>query len=122
MIYVVTEEQLDADLLRQALPHEIVKHVTFRIGGGRYGAQTLAASLIAKQQQPTALVINTASEDPDVIEEKLQFSTALVRRVAGEISFGVFAAVPSVEGALSQKQRFFGDLIEFLTSVMQQSA
>jgi hypothetical protein len=108
--FVITEGQTDLEILKRLLPSRVTKEVEFVAGGGRYGAQSLAASILAKRRIPVALVIDADANDEQVIREKLDFSRWLLKQAAVNVPFEVFLAVPSIEAVFFQDQALLEEI------------
>lgn len=103
-IHIVVEGQTDAEIIKKLIPYTLLSQTVLHIGGGRYGAQSLASSIIAKRQEPTALIIDIDSQNRDDIVEKTDFSTSLMRRVASGVPYKVIAAIPTIEIVILQSR------------------
>ncbi len=108
--YVIAEGQTDIEILKRLLPSRITKEVEFVAGGGRYGAQSLAASILAKRRIPVALVIDADANDEQIIREKLDFSRWLLKQAAVNVPFEIFFAVPEIEAVFFQDQSFLEEV------------
>jgi hypothetical protein len=108
--YVVTEGQVDAEILKGLLPENIVKDTEFVVGSGRYSAQSLARSVLAVRQLPVALVVDADTEDETMIQEQSDFLQESLRQASPGVRFQVFLAVPTIEILLFQDQSLLEEL------------
>ena len=105
-VCVITEGQMDIDILRKVLPARLTKDVEFVAGGGWSGAQSSAVTILAKRQITVALVIDAGANDEQIIREKLDFSRWSLKQAAVQVPFEVFLAVPQIEAVFFQDQAF----------------
>lgn len=101
-VYVVTEGQLDVQLLKRLLPVELAKNVVFVAGGGISDAQSLARSILAVRHRPVALVLDADTVDPDSIKERELINQELLQYAAAGAPFKILLAVPTIESILFQ--------------------
>ena len=102
--YVITEGKLDAEILQRLLPATIAQNVIFVDGGGKYGAKSMASTLLVTRQRPVALVIDADTLDPAVLQEQQDSARALLRQVSPGVPFEVFLAKPEIEEVFFQDQ------------------
>lgn len=100
--YVVTEGKSDAEILKRLLPEAIVANTEFVAASGRYGAQSLASTILAVKRRPVALVVDADTEDQFLVREREEFSRELLRQTASGVPFAVFTAVPELEAVFFQ--------------------
>jgi hypothetical protein len=96
-VYVFVEGQTDADLLRRVLPPELTQGAEFVPAGGSSGIPSLARSFLVRRRAPVAVLMDSDSLDPAVIEESRQSMEELIRAAAGSIPVKVVVAVPEIE-------------------------
>lgn len=104
--YVVTEGETDIQILKRLLPARIANNATFIDGGGTYGAQSLASSLLAKRRIPVALVLDADANDAQIIHEKQDVSSWMLKQAAVNVPFKVLLAIPSIETVFFQDRPF----------------
>ena len=104
-VYIITEGKSDKDILKAVLPKEIVQNenVEFKAGSGRYSAQSLARSVLAVKQVPTALIVDADTSDAAAIQEQRDLLSFSLRQASPGIKFEVFLAVPEMEILLVQQ-------------------
>ncbi len=103
-VCVITEGQSDHEILKVVLPKEIVQNenIEFIVGSGRYSAQSLARSVLAVEQVPTALIVDADTSDEAAIQEQRELLSFSLRQASPGIKFEVFLAVPEMEILLVQ--------------------
>ena len=113
-VYIITEGQSDQEILKAVLPKEVVQNenVEFIVGSGRYSAQSLACSVLAVEQVPTALIVDADTSNKAAIQEQRDLLSFSLRQASPGIKFEVFLAVPEMEILLVQNL----DLVQQLTN------
>jgi hypothetical protein len=106
-VYIITEGQSDLELLKKLLPPELTADVKFVVGGGRYGAQTLAGSLLADRRLPVVLVVDADSLDEATIQERQRFLDNLLGQPAGHVDYRVLIARPALDAILFSERDLF---------------
>ncbi len=96
-VSIVTEGRSDAQLLKRLLPSELTAQAEFIIGGGSYGAQSLAGSILASQRHPVVLVVDADGWKDHVILQQIDFLNTLLWQAGGGIPFEVLVAKPEIE-------------------------
>ena len=109
-VYIVTESDADIGILRKLLPSDIVKDVGFIAGSNRYGAHSLATSILAVKRCPVGLVMGTDTVDENVIQEQKEYIQELLQRASAGIQFGVFLVVPEIEAILFQDATLISEM------------
>jgi hypothetical protein len=105
-VYVITEGDSDAEILKAVLPEKVVKNVQFVVGSGRYSAQSLARSILAVEQMPVALVVDADTNETAAVQEQHEFLQASLNQASPDVPFEVFLAVPEIEVLLVQDLAF----------------
>ena len=97
--YVITENKSDTEVLCKLLPEDLVNSTEIVNGGGSYGAQSLAGSLLATRRLPVALVVDADTDDADAISDReVILREFLQQRSAGnEQIFQLSLMVPAIE-------------------------
>lgn len=95
--YIVTEGDLDRELLELLLPKELSEDVTIVTAGGASGATSMARSLVALRRVPVALVVDANSISPDLVRERSLGLRELLQSVSVGTPAEVFLAVPEME-------------------------
>jgi hypothetical protein len=96
-IYILVEGLTDADFLRQILPQEVLRNAELVTAGGKSGVSSLARSVLVRRKRPVAVVMDSDSMDPEVIEEQQQSTEDLIRAADASIPVKVISAVPEIE-------------------------
>jgi len=96
-VYVLVEGPSDAAFLRRILPKEVLSGAEIVNAGGSSGIPSLARSLLVRRQCPVAVVMDSDSVDPDVIEERQQGTEDLIRAADASIPVKVVVAIPEIE-------------------------
>ena len=102
--YVFVEGEQDVAILKKLLPAKLLKDVEILAGGGVYGASTLAASFLAKRQQPVALVLDADTNDEHLIYERYDLARWSLEQASVNTPFEVLIAKPSIEAVFFQDQ------------------
>ena len=104
--YIVTTEPSEAEILKKLLPREITKNVVFESRGESSAARTFAGSLLAAKRLPVVLVVDTATRDKMVVNEKLDMVRYLLRPYASGVPFKVLPAIPEIEAVFFEDRNF----------------
>jgi hypothetical protein len=96
-VYVFVQGPTDATFLRRVLPHEVLKDAELVDAGGYSGIPSLARSVLVARHRPVAVVMNSGSVYPEVIEERQQSTEELIQSAAAAIPVKVVSAVPETE-------------------------
>src|SRR5437868_10857068 len=96
-VYILVEGPTDADFLRRILPQEVLRDAELVTAGGSSGIPSLARSVLVRRKRPVAVVMDSDSVDPDVIEERQQTTEELIRAADASIPVKVVSAVPAIE-------------------------
>src|SRR5437868_12251823 len=96
-VYIFVEGPTDAEFLRRVLPPEALKDAEVVTAGGSSGIPSLARSVLVRRKKPIAVVMDSDSLDPDVIEERQQSTEELIRAADASIPVKVVSAVPEIE-------------------------
>ena len=116
--YVLTEEPVDTDSLRGALPGDLLEGVEFIAAGSISSVKSLASSLLVRRRVPVALVIRGAPLAPELTEERRQNTEEVVASVAA----GVPVEVVTVQGtAVTSDAAAVRELAEFLKRARERS-
>ncbi|QTA87467.1 hypothetical protein [Desulfonema magnum] len=110
--YLITEGKCEADILRAVLPEEILRRTEFIVGDGRYSAQSLAHSVLAVKQVPTALVLDADTSDSAAVREQLELLKYSLIQASPDTESEVFLAVPEMEILLVQDMDFIMQFTE----------
>lgn len=102
--YIIAEFQSDVDIIGQLLPSELVEHTKLIAAKNQYEAHSLAMSIRLDTKKPLVLIVNTRTEDKDLIEEKFSSTNFLVRPPCPEVPYKIFMAVPEMEIILLQSR------------------
>ena len=76
---------------------ELLSNAELVIAGGRSGIPSLARSVLVRRKCPVAVVIDSDSVDPDVIEERQQSTEDVIRAADASMPVKVVAAIPEIE-------------------------
>lgn len=107
---VVTEEETDVSLLK-ALIGGTSKGVEFVKSGGWSAADSLARSYLIDGQHDVALVVDAASYDPRMVEERRRFLTRSLASVALRTRWQVFVIAPEIEILLFKDRYLLEELL-----------
>jgi hypothetical protein len=110
--YLVTESKSDAEILKALLPKSIVRFSELVAKSGSYSALSSAATLLAVQHLPVALVINTNMLNELLVQEKVNALRELLRQSAAGVRYEIFPAVPEIETVFFQDRHFIESLAD----------
>ena len=114
-VYVLTEGPSDMAFLRRVLSEETLSGVELVNGGGSSGIPSLARTLLVSRKCPIAVVMDSDSLNPDVIEERRDSTAELISAADASIPVKVVAAVPEIEAWLlaapASIERYFGQSV-----------
>ena len=96
-VYVLVEGPSDAAFLRRILPQEVLSGAELVTAGGRTGIPSLARSVLVRRKSPVAIIMDSDSMDPEVIEERQQSTEDLIRAADASIPVKVVCAIPEIE-------------------------
>lgn len=111
MAYVITESELDREILQKILPENLVDNTNFVAGAGRYSAQSLASTILAIKSLPVALIIDADTEDELAVKEQSALLDGLLYHSSPGIPFSVFLAVPELEAIFLQDRSLIETII-----------
>ena len=94
--FLITEAELDAQILSKVLPAELSKDVQIMIGDGIAGTQSKARSLVVTSPWPVAMVVDADSSEPEAVRARRDSLKEVVGSVAGRTPFSVFVAAPQL--------------------------
>ncbi|MEB3311886.1 MAG: hypothetical protein VKJ02_16800 [Snowella sp.] len=95
--YIVCEGSAELRLLQRILPRELLKDIEIVAAGGLFAIKSLARSLVVRRQVPVAIIFNTNSVDPDLIQERISSIEEIVKSVSIGTPVKVIPAVPAIE-------------------------
>ncbi|HUY87954.1 MAG TPA: hypothetical protein VMV10_04385 [Pirellulales bacterium] len=98
--YLLVEGASDAAFLRRILPEEALRDVELVNAGGSSEIPSLARSLLVRRRRPVAVVMDSDSVDPDLIEERRQSTEDVIRLADASVPVKVISAVPQIEAWL----------------------
>jgi len=96
-VYILVEGPSDAAFLRRILPEEVLGTAELVTAGGSTGIPSLARSVLVRRKSPVAIVMDSDSIDPEVIEERQQSTEEIIRAADASIPVKVFCAIPEME-------------------------
>ncbi|EKU97319.1 hypothetical protein Lepto7375DRAFT_6500 [Leptolyngbya sp. PCC 7375] len=109
--YIVVEGPSDAQILRALLDETLLEDVKFINGEGKYGAETMARSLLLDRHIPVLLVIDADTSNPDAIHSYQQDLDFLTRSAAVGTPYKILQAIPTIEAVFLQDRLLFEQLI-----------
>src|SRR5580704_6478516 len=96
-VYILVPGPTDVAFLRRILSQELRKDTEIVNAGGSHGIPSLARSLLVRRKRPVAVVMDSDSVNPDVIEERQQTTEDFIRAADSSIPVKVVTAVPEIE-------------------------
>ncbi|MFG6099804.1 hypothetical protein SPB21_31465 [Leptothoe sp. ISB3NOV94-8A] len=109
--YIVVEGPSDAEILRALLDETLLEDVKFINGEGKYGAETMARSLLLDRYLPVLLVIDADTSNSDAIHSYQQDLEFLTRSAAVGTPYKILQAIPTIEAVFLQDRPLFEQLI-----------
>lgn len=109
--YIVVEGPSDAQILRALLDETLLENVKFINGEGKYGAETMARSLLLDRYLPVILIIDADTSNPEAIHSYQQDLDFLTRSAAVGTPYQILQAVPTIEAIFLQDRPLFEQLI-----------
>jgi len=109
--YLIVEGPFDKYLLEKVLDEEVLEAVEIVVGGGKQPAMTIAQSLLATGERPTALLVDTDTTASSEVREQEEYLQATLAEASLRQNTKVFLAVPEIEAILFESL----DLINELT-------
>lgn len=110
--YIVVEGPSDAQILRALLDQTLLEDVKFINGEGKYGAETMARSLLLDRHLPVLLVIDADTSNLEAIHSYQQDLDFLTRSAALGTPYKILQAVPTIEAVFLQDRALFERLID----------
>ncbi len=104
--YVVTTEPTEAEIIKKLLPTKTAKNVVFMSGKESSASRSLAGTILTVKRVPVALVVDTATRDEMVVNEKLDLIRYLLRQNAAGVPFKVVPAIPEIEAVFFEDRNF----------------
>jgi hypothetical protein len=102
--YLVTEHDTDLTLLRKLLPPALVSELVFYATNGRSSVYSAAGTLLSDRQRPVVIVLDSQTENPAEIQEKITLANTLLLPAAPlGVPFQVFLAVPTISSILNSE-------------------
>jgi hypothetical protein len=102
--YLVTENVINAEILKRVLPPEVVQMTEIVVARGAYAARSLAGTILSERMRPVALVVD-ASTDSARGDEQEQTIKSLLLPAASGIPYEVCVATPNLGESLIQSWR-----------------
>lgn len=109
-VYIITEGKTNQEILKTVLPPKILGGVDFIVGSGRYSAQSLARSVLATEEVPVALVLDSDTTTESAVREQLAFLRTSLGQASPGVKYEVFLAIPEIEILLVQDLDFIKQL------------
>lgn len=111
-VYLLVEGPNDEAFLRRVLPDESQSGVEWINAGGSSGIPSLARTLLVRRKCPLAVVMDSDSVEPDMIEERRESTAELISAADASVPVKVVMAIPEIEGWLlaapESIERIFG--------------
>lgn len=96
-VYILVQGPTDAAFLHRILPQEVLQDTEIISAGGNSGMSSLARSLLVRRKRPVAIVMDSDSLNPKVIEERHQTTEEFVRAADASTPVKVISVVPEIE-------------------------
>jgi hypothetical protein len=125
--YIVVEGKENVDILKSALPSDLIKDVEIVGTSDWYSAFSMAATLMSMRSRPVILVVETTSDSPIHIQERQQTLEGLILPAASTAPFQVLIASPALSQLEKlhfsiQKHPVTQEIIQFLSNCFTQVA
>src|SRR5689334_18673101 len=116
--YVIAETEYQLDILKKLLPSELRDSTVFAEGTNRYGAYSMAGTLLATRHRPVALFLDANTEDERTVQEQEDFLRELLQRSATQLEsrYQIFIAVPTLEVVFFRDKALLEQLTDYKLS------
>jgi hypothetical protein len=94
---MVVKDSSYADLLRKILPGAVRSQIEFVIEEGESSALSVARTLLALGGRPTALLVDSGTEDESKIASRRKTLDALLENASTDFPGRVFMAIPNLK-------------------------
>lgn len=96
-VYLLVEGPTDEAFLRRVLPPEVLAGAELVVAGGSEGIPSLARSVLVRRKSPVAVLMDSDSLHPSVIEERQQSTEDLIQAADAAVPVKVITAKPEIE-------------------------
>lgn len=111
MLAIVTERQVDTDIIRAFLPDGIWDYVRFSEGRGASDGTARASTILLVRREIMVYVTNTEDMTSDEIKERRAFLQRFLGRDAMGLPHKVVVAVPELPIILVEDKRIFDEIL-----------
>jgi hypothetical protein len=94
--YLVTETKESANFLRKVLPQDILQMVEIVSSRKKYGASSLAGTIMSDRSCPVLLIVDAESKQEVHMRAQEQELEMLLLPAASSASYGVYVAQPPI--------------------------
>lgn len=110
-VYVVTESNIEANLIKHLIPADIKSTVHVSAAGGRSTAISYAQSILMSRNNPVAIVLDADTLDKNrILEQKWVFFDLLRTRLQ-QTPCKVFLAIPEIEIIFFQNTNLLSKIV-----------
>ncbi len=95
--YIFAEGPTDAELLRRIVPQDILQDSEIVMAGGSSGIPSLARSILVRRKTPVAVLMDSDSVNPELIEERQRSMEEFIRAADASVPVKVVSAIPEIE-------------------------
>jgi Domain of unknown function (DUF4276) len=96
-VYMLVEGPTDVAFLRRILTEKALRGTELVDAGGSSGIPSLARSVIVRRRCPVAVLMDSDSVDPDMIDERKQSTEDLIRAADASVPVKVVVVIPEIE-------------------------
>lgn len=111
--YLFAEGPTDIAFLRRILPTDLLDEVELIDSGGSTGIPSLARTILVRRKKPVAVLMDSDSLEPDVIEERKESLEELIQAAEGSIPVKVVSTVPEIEAWFFESPEAIERILEY---------
>jgi hypothetical protein len=114
--YIICEGVDDKQLLKIVLPEISLNQVEIVVGGGISSVKSIARSLVVRRQTPVAIVVDSDSTVPELVQMRIRETTEIVESVSVNTPVKVMLFVPELEAIFFQDLQLLSKLLGYAPS------
>jgi hypothetical protein len=114
--YIICEGIDDKQLLKAILPEISLNQVEIVVGGGISSVKSIARSLVVRRQTPVAIVVDSDSTVPELVQMRIRETTEIIESVSVNTPVKVMLFVPELEAIFFQDLQLLSKLLGYAPS------
>lgn len=114
--YIICEGIDDKQLLKAVLPEISLNQVEIVVGGGISSVKSIARSLVVRRQTPVAIVVDSGSTVPELVQMRIRETTEIIESVSVNTPVKVMFFVPEIEAIFFQDLQLLARLLGYTPS------